>query len=504
MREAIRFTLIMGVVVAVIVCTIIWPAWGFTAILLILFAIGIYDIYQKKHTILRNFPLLGHMRYLMELIRPEIHQYFVENDTDGTPIDRNHRTYVYARAKLQNEMHPFGTQLDVNAELFSWMKHSIYPAKVLEKPPRVTIGGSACKQPYSSSIFNISAMSYGALSKNAVLALNKGAKAGHFYHNTGEGGLSPYHLQGADVVWQIGTAYFGCRTKDGKFNPEIFKEKANRPEVKMIEIKLSQGAKPGHGGILPAAKVDEEIAEIRGLEPHKSAMSPFGHSAFSDAKGLLMFIKQLRELTHGKPIGFKICIGSKKEFREICEQMVETGITPDFITVDGAEGGTGAAPINFSNYVGMPWEEGLIFVADCLNGYNLKKEIKIITATKVFTAFDIYKALCLGADACNTARGMMLALGCIQALKCHTNKCPTGITTNDPKLVRGLDVEDKWKRVRNYQQRTVEDFLEIFAASGCTDLKQLDRSMIYKKLHDNIRSYETYFPTKELGEYLEA
>lgn len=502
MREAIRFTLIMGLIATIVVCTIIWPGWGFSGIGVLLFIIGIYDIYQKEHTILRNFPLLGHMRYLLELIGPEIHQYFIEGNTDGKPIDRNHRTYVYARAKLQNEMHPYGTELNVNEELFSWMKHSIYPAKVLDEAPRVLFGGPECKQPYSASIFNISAMSFGALSSNAVIALNKGAKAGGFYHNTGEGGLSPYHLQGGDVVWQIGTAYFGCRTKEGVFNPEIFKEKATLPVVKMIEIKLSQGAKPGHGGVLPAAKVNEEIAEIRGIEPHKAALSPFGHTAFSDAEGLLYFIQELRELCGGKPVGFKICIGSKKEFRTICEKMVETGIKPDFITVDGAEGGTGAAPINFSNYVGMPWEEGLVFVTDCLNGYNLKKDIKIITATKVFTAFDIYKALCLGADACNTARGMMLALGCIQALKCHANTCPTGITTNNPKLVRGLNIEVKWKRVKNYQQRTVEDFLEIFAAAGNTDYKQLNRSMIYKKLHDNIRSYETYFPTKKPGEYL--
>lgn len=502
MREAIRFTLIMGFIAAIVICTIIWPAWGFSAIGILLFGIGIYDIYQKEHAILRNFPLLGHMRYLLELIGPEIHQYFVEDNTDGKPIDRNHRTYVYTRAKLANEMHPFGTQLNVNAELFSWMKHSIYPAKVLDNPPRVTIGGPDCEQPYASSVFNVSAMSYGALSKNAVMALNKGAKAGHFSHNTGEGGVSPYHRQGGDLVWQIGTGYFGCRTKDGKFSPEMFKERAHYPEVKMIEIKLSQGAKPGHGGVLPAAKNDEEIAKIRGLEPHTDVFSPFGHSSFDDPEGLLNFVQELRELSGGKPVGFKLCIGSKREFREICELMVETGIKPDFITVDGAEGGTGAAPINFSNYVGMPWEEALIFVTDSLKGYDLKKDIKIITATKVFTAFDIYKALCLGADACNTARGMMLALGCIQALKCHANTCPTGITTNDPKLVRGLDVEVKWKRVRNYQQRTVEDFLEIFAASGCTDLTQLDRTMIYKKLHDNIRSYETYFPTKEPGEYL--
>lgn len=502
MRDAIRFTLFMGVILAVIICTIIWPIYGLSGIAAILFIIGLYDVFQRKHTILRNFPLLGHMRYLLEMIGPEIHQYFVEDNTDGKPIDRNHRAYIYARAKSQNDTHPFGTELDVNQELFSYMKHSIYPASVLRDPPRITVGGPNCKQPYSASIFNVSAMSYGALSKNAVMALNIGAKIGGFYHNTGEGGISPYHRKGGDVVFQLGTAYFGARTKEGNFNPELFKEKAAWPEVKMIELKLSQGAKPGHGGVLPAAKNNEEIAEIRGLEPHTDVLSPFGHSAFDDAEGLLHFIQKLRELSGGKPVGFKLAIGSKKEFREICEKMVETGIKPDFITVDGAEGGTGAAPIDFSNYVGFPWEEALIFVTDCLNGYDLKKDIKVITATKIFTAFDVYKALCIGADACNSARGMMLALGCIQALKCNTNKCPTGVTTNDPRLVRGLDVELKSKRVANYQRRIVEDFLELFAASGCTDLKQLNRHMIYKKLNDTIKSYDTYFPTIQKGDYL--
>lgn len=502
MREAIRFTFIIAIIFALIICTIIWPAWGFSGIGALLFILGIHDIFQTKHTILRNFPLLGHMRYLLELIGPEINQYFVEDDTDGKPIDRNHRTYIYSRAKLETDTHPFGTELNVNEELFSWMKHSIYPAAVLEQPPRQKIGGPDCKQPYSASIFNISAMSFGSLSENAILALNKGAKAGNFFHDTGEGGISPYHRQGGDLVWELGTAYFGCRTKEGNFNPEIFEKKAKRAEVKMIEIKLSQGAKPGHGGVLPGIKNSEEIAEIRGVEPHTDVLSPFGHTAFNDAEGLLKFVQQLRKLSEGKPIGFKLCVGSKKEFIEICEKIVETGIKPDFITVDGAEGGTGAAPIDFSNYVGMPWEEALIFVTDCLQGYDLKKDIKVFTATKIFTAFDIFKALCIGADICNSARGMMLALGCIQALRCDENTCPTGVTTNNPALMRGLNVEDKWKRVRNYQKRTVEDFLELFAASGCRDLSELNRHLIYKKLRDEIKSYETYFPTVEAGEYL--
>ncbi len=502
MREAIRFTFVAIIIVSLIICTVLWPRYGFITIGGLLFGLGLYDIFQKKHSILRNFPLLGHMRYLLEMIGPELHQYFVENNTDGKPIDRNHRAYVYERAKLQNKTHPFGTELDVEQENFKWMQHSIYPAKKLKEAPRVQIGGPDCLQPYSASLFNISAMSFGALSKNAVMALNLGAKAGNFYHNTGEGGIAPYHLKGGDLVYEVGTGYFGCRTEDGNFSPEKFKEKSTMPEVKMIEIKISQGAKPGHGGVLPAVKNDEEIAQIRGIKPHTVVLSPPGHSAFSDADGLLKFIKQLRDLSGGKPIGFKLCIGSKEEFRIICKRMVETGIKPDFITVDGAEGGTGAAPIDFSNYVGMPWEKALIFVIDTLNGYALKKDIRVITATKIFTAFDMFKALSLGADVCNSARGMMLALGCIQALKCDTNKCPTGVTTNNKALMRGLVVEDKWKRVRNYQKQILDDFTELFAAAGCTNLSQLHRGLIDKKINDQIHSYATFYPDVKTGAYL--
>lgn len=489
MKEAIRFTAIVLLIFAVISGIILWPVPGFVSLAGLLALIGLYDLIQKKHTILRNYPLIGHMRYLLEMIGPEIHQYFVESDTDGKPIDKNHRSYIYERAKEQSQTHPFGTELDISDDNYEWMQHSIYPARKMESPPRVVIGGKDCSQPYSASLFNISAMSYGALSKNAIQALNLGAKAGNFYHDTGEGGISEYHLQGGDLVWEIGTGYFGCRTADGNFDPRKFEEKANWEQVKMIEIKISQGAKPGHGGVLPAAKNNEEIAEIRGVKPHTDVLSPPGHSAFNDATGLLHYIAQLRKLSNGKPVGFKLAIGSKQEFTEICEKMVQTGIKPDFITVDGAEGGTGAAPIDFSNYVGMPWEDALVFVVDTLNGYNLKKEIKVITATKIFTAFDIFKALCLGADVCNSARGMMLALGCIQALKCNTNECPTGVATNNPKFVRGLVVSDKWKRVRNYHKNILEDFLELLAASGCKSLEEINRSLIYKKVNTQWLSY---------------
>lgn len=502
MREAIRFTFGALAVFAIIAATLLWPKWGLIGIAAIILGIGIYDIVQKEHTILRNFPVLGHMRYLFEMIAPEIHQYFVESDIDGRPIDRNHRSYIYSRAKLEIDTHPYGTQLDVDAEDYKFMRHSIYPAERLSSPPRVRIGGSECTQPYSASILNISAMSFGALSKNAVIALNKGAAAGDFFHDTGEGGIADYHLHGGDLVWEIGTGYFGCRTEDGDFNPDMFKEKANWDSVKMIEIKISQGAKPGHGGVLPAIKNTKEIAEIRGLKPHTEVISPPGHTAFHDAYGLLRFIQELRELSNGKPIGFKLCIGSKDEFDDLCQKMAETGVRPDFIVIDGGEGGTGAAPIDFSNYVGMPWEKGLVFAIDTLNGYDLKKDIRVITATKIITAFDIFKALCIGADICNSARAMMMALGCIQALKCDKNTCPTGVTTQDPKLVRGLVIEEKWKRVRNYQGATIHDFLELFMAAGCTHLEQLNRKLIYKQINDKVMTYETIYPTVKPGSYL--
>lgn len=495
MKEAIKFTFIALLCIGVITGVIIWPLYGFIVLAFLLLSLGFYDLNQKKHSILRNFPVIGHMRFLLEMIGPEIHQYFVESDTDGKPISRIQRTYIYQRSKLQGQTHPFGTELDVNHAEYQWMKHSIYPAVQLKKPPRVIIGGPACKQPYSASLFNISAMSFGALSKNAVAALNLGAKAGDFFHDTGEGGISRYHKQGGDLVWEIGTGYFGCRTKDGNFDAVKFEEKANWDVVKMIEIKISQGAKPGHGGVLPAVKNSEEIAEIRGVLPHTDVISPPGHSAFHDAEGLLRFIQQLRELSNGKPVGFKLSIGSEEEFIDICKKMVELDIQPDFITVDGGEGGTGAAPIDFSNYVGMPWEDALIFVTDTLNRYDLKKNIKVITATKIFTAFDIFKALCIGADVCNSARGMMLALGCIQAIRCDTNECPTGVTTHNPRLVRGLVVAEKWKRVRNYHDKTVFDFLELLAAAGCDSQEKLNRSFINKKVDKKWYSYEKMYPT---------
>lgn len=502
MRVAIRFTVFFLVVIALIFLTFVKTSIGIGAVVIGLLGVGLYDIFQTKRTILRNFPIIGHMRFLLESISPELHQYFIEGNTNGRPISRNVRTYVYARAKLENENHPFGTELDVYKDNYVWMRHSIYAGKRLEHAPRVNVGNSQCAAPYKASLFNISAMSFGSLSKNAISALNIGAKNGGFMHDTGEGGISPYHLLGGDLVYQVGTGYFGCRTPEGKFSPENFSKTVNIDNVKMISLKLSQGAKPGHGGILPASKNNQEIAKIRGVVPHTTIFSPPSHSAFSNPIEMMQFIAKLRELSGGKPVGFKLAIGSKVEFKEICLAMIETGIKPDFIIVDGAEGGTGAAPLDFTDHVGMPWEEALVFVVDTLRGYDLKKDITVITATRIFTAFDIFKALCIGADLTNSARGMMLAIGCIQALKCHTNECPTGVATNNPRLVHGLVIEQKHQRVTNYHKRILADFLDLLSASGCNSTMELSRSFIYKKLDNKTYCYDELYPSVEPGSYL--
>ena len=470
--------------------------------------VGIIDMVQKHQTIRRNFPVIGNFRYMLEAIRPEIMQYFVETDTEGRPIPKIMRSLIYQRAKKVRDTEPFGTQLDVYDAGYEWMEHSIY-ARTLEEfhsADRVMIGGPDCKLPYHASILNISAMSFGSLSKNAVLALNLGAKIGGFAHNTGEGGISPYHLKnGGDLIWQVGTGYFGCRTREGKFNPDMFSEKASVDSVKMIEIKLSQGAKPGHGGILPAAKNTAEIAAMRMVEPFTDVLSPPVHSAFNDPEGLMFFIKQLRELSGGKPVGFKLCVGKKDEFRSICQAMIDTKITPDFITVDGGEGGTGAAPVEFSNILGAPILDGLAFVYDTLTGYNLKKDIKLIASGKMFSGFHIARAMALGADLCNSARGMMLALGCIQALRCNANTCPTGVTTQNPQLMKGLVVSNKSQRVANYHEKTVKSFLELVAATGVENVSALDRSFINRRISVNrVVKYDEIYPPVEVGSMLKV
>ncbi len=472
-----------------------------------LIAVGIYDLRQPGHTIMRNFPLLGRMRYWMEALRPKIYQYFIESDTDGTPFNRLNRSVIYQRAKKVNDTTPFGTQLNVYEVGYEWLNHSIKPIDPhkLNHDPRVMVGGPQCKQPYSASVLNISAMSYGSLSQNAVLALNSGAKLGGFAHNTGEGGLSPYHLQpGGDIVWQIGTGYFGCRNKDGSFNYDLFRERALHPTVKMIEIKLSQGAKPGHGGILPAKKVTEEIARIRLVEMGHDVVSPPYHTAFGTPLEMMDFISKLRELSGGKPIGFKLCVGMKSQFLAICKAMVKTGITPDFITVDGGEGGTGAAPLEFSNSVGMPLRDAVAFVHDALNGFALRRHIRIIGSGKVATGFDMVKLFALGADMCNSARAMMLSLGCIQALVCNTNRCPTGVATQDKDLQKGLVVSDKKLRVANFHQETVKSAVELMGAAGIADSSKMHRSLIYRRVSaSEIKTYAETYPYILRGSLLE-
>jgi glutamate synthase domain-containing protein 2 len=462
-----------------------------------LIAVGFHNAFQKKRAILRNYPVLGMLRYFFEEIRPEIQQYFVENDTDGAPFSRELRSVVYQRAKRQRDTVPFGTQRDLYASGAEWAQHSLRPQAVDPVSLRVSIGNHQCRQPYSASIFNISAMSYGSLSAPAIRSLNGGAKIGGFYHNTGEGGVTPHHLEpGGDVVWQIGTGYFSCRNQDGTFNGEKFQKRAVHPNIKMIEIKLSQGAKPSHGGILPAAKVTKEIAEIRGVDIGKDVNSPPAHSRFSDAEGLIRFVAELRELSGGKPIGFKLCIGHPGEFVSICRAMKKLDTYPDFITVDGAEGGTGAAPLEFTNSLGMPWIEGLTFVRDTLELMDLKKHVRIITSGKVVTAFHLLKALSLGADVVNSARGMMLALGCIQARRCNTNHCPTGVATNDPGLAVGLVESDKRLRVANYQHQTVHAFAELMGACGIANTGELRRSHIFRRSETgNVVDLETLYPS---------
>jgi glutamate synthase domain-containing protein 2 len=489
--------------------TFIWhPAVWSLVIFVPIFALGIYDMLQTEHTITRNFPVFGHLRFLLEDIRPEIYQYFIESDTNGTPFNRQNRSVVYQRAKKVDDTRPFGTELNVYDDGYEWLNHSIgaIDHTKLNTDPRVTVGGPQCAKPYSASVYNISAMSFGSLSENAILALNSGAKIGNFAHNTGEGGLSDYHLQpGGDIFWQIGTGYFSCRHKDGTFDPDAFAKRAVLPQVKMIEIKLSQGAKPGHGGILPAAKVTPEIARIRLVEMGEDVISPPGHTAFSNPMEMMAFIKKLRELSGGKPIGFKLCVGHKSEFLAVCKAMIKTGIYPDFITVDGGEGGTGAAPLEFSNSVGMPLREALAFVYDALTGFDLKKHIKIIASGKVATGFDLVKNFALGADMCNSARGMMFALGCIQALSCNTNRCPTGVATQDKILMKGLVVDDKKTRVANFHKATVESAVQMIGAAGLQHPDDIHRMFIYRRVGSNqIQTYGELYPYIPKGSLLKT
>jgi glutamate synthase domain-containing protein 2 len=440
------------------------------AVCLALGVLGIADLRQRRHSILRNYPVIGHIRFMLEAIRPEIRQYLIEGDRDEEPFSREARSLVYQRAKGVEDKRPFGTAENVYQSGFAWVTHSV-AAKHIEKTDfRVRIGGPDCRQPYDASLYNISAMSFGALSANAILALNRGAKMGGFAHDTGEGSISRYHREGGgDLIWQIASGYFGCRRPDGGFDEAKFAEQAKDPQVKMIEIKLSQGAKPGHGGVLPAAKISAEIAEARGIPMGQDCISPATHPTFSTPKGLCGFIARLRELSGGKPVGIKLCIGHRREFMCIVKAMLETGVVPDFIVVDGKEGGTGSAPLEFVNRVGMPMLEGLHFVHNTLRGAGLREKVRIGAAGKVISGFDIARALALGADWCNAARGFMFALGCIQSQSCHTNKCPVGIATQDKLRQRALDVPDKATRIARFHANTLKALGEIAGAAGLED-----------------------------------
>jgi len=501
MRQKFVFTTIVVtlVILALSFVSTYW-LWAFVVIGPVVL-LGIYDMFQTRHSIRRLYPVLGHFRYMLESVRPEIQQYFVESNTDGTPISREYRSLIYQRAKGDRDTRPFGTIFDVNRPGYEWVNHSLQPTHLTDLDPRVKFGGPDCTQPYMSSPLNISAMSYGALSKNAIMSLNKGAKIGGFSHNTGEGSVSPYHLEhGGDLVWQIGTGYFGCRDNDGNFNPKTFEENARKDVVKMIEVKLSQGAKPGHGGILPAAKLTEEIAKIRHVPMGADVVSPPAHTSFSTPTGLLEFVKELRELSGGKPVGFKLCIGRRDEFLGICKAMLETGITPDFITVDGGEGGTGAAPTEMTNSVGTPIRDALIFVNSALLGVGLRDKIRIIASGKMFSAFHVLRALALGADTVNAARGMMLSLGCIQARTCNTDHCPTGIATQNPSRNKAIVVNNKAQRVANYHRETVTNLVELVGAAGLNGVHELEPRHINRRVHGtDVKNYAQLYPSIQSG-----
>ena len=444
--------------------------------------LGAWDLLQTRSTLRRNYPILAHFRYGLESIGPEIRQYFIESDTAEVPYSRQQRALIYQRAKAVNDTRPFGTQQDVYGSEYEWINHSVMPTEIPSADFRIRIGAQAA-HPYDASVFNISAMSFGALSANAIRALNDGAKRGGFYHDTGEGSISPYHREhGGDLVWEIGSGYFGCRNDDGGFSEERFAANARDPQVKMIELKLSQGAKPGHGGVLPAAKVSAEISATRGVRQGVDCVSPARHSAFSTPVGLLEFVARMRELSGGKPVGFKLAIGHPWEWFAIAKAMHETGILPDFIVIDGGEGGTGAAPAEFIDHVGVPMHEALMLVHNTLVGLNLRDCIRIGAAGRIASAFDIARTLAMGADWCNAARGFMFALGCIQAQSCHTSRCPTGIATQDPSRWRKLDVPDKATRVHQFHRNTLKALRELLCAAGLEHPSELGPEHILRRV----------------------
>ncbi len=504
-RRYLLYTASLIGTVAFLIMSFIQPGFLFLAVLAAAFAaVGTWDLFQTKHSLRRNYPIAAHIRFLLEEIRPEIRQYFLESDTDGTPFNRASRSIVYQRAKGQLDKRPFGTELDVDAPAFEWLNHSIAPREPTKTPFRIQIGGPDCGHSYSASIFNISAMSFGALSANAIRALNKGAAIGGFAHDTGEGGYSRYHREnGGDIIWELGSGYFGCRNEDGSFSPERFAEQAASDQIKMIEIKLSQGAKPGHGGVLPAAKVSAEIAAARGVPVGVDCISPARHSAFSTPLEMVRFIAQLRELSGGKPVGFKLCIGHPWEFLSICKAALETGILPDFVVVDGAEGGTGAAPLEFTDHIGTPLRDGLLFVQNSLTGLGLRDRIRVGASGKVTTAFDIARLMALGADWCNAARGFMFALGCIQSQSCHTDRCPSGVATQDPMRQRALVVPDKAERVAHFHRSTLTALAEVIAAAGLEHPQDLRPHHISRRIASGeVKTFDQLYRFLKPGELL--
>jgi len=497
MVRQLFFSISISVLVLVFGLYIFFPGviWSLVIVAPVIL-LGLYDLIQKRHTILRIYPVIGHIRYLFESIRPEIQQYFVESDTNGNPVSREFRSLIYQRAKGVRDTRPFGTIFDVYRSGCEWINQSLNPVSLDREELRVTVGGAECSKPYKASHLNISAMSFGALSQNAILALNTGAKLGGFAHNTGEGGLSPYHQKpGGDLIWQIGTGYFGCRNHDGSFNAVKFTEKASLEQVRMIEIKLSQGAKPGHGGILPKSKLTEEIALIRDVPLGHDVVSPAAHTEFSSPQGLLEFVVRLRKLSGGKPVGFKLCVGKREEFLAVCKAMIKTGIKPDFITVDGSEGGTGAAPIELTNSVGMPLRDGLNFVHNALIGCGLREEIKLIASGKIISGFHMVRVMALGADMINAARPMMFALGCIQSRHCNSNTCPTGVATQDPARFKHLDIESKSKRVAKFHDKTIHAMLELIGCAGLSSPTQIKASHIMHRVEGPlVKTYADLYP----------
>jgi glutamate synthase domain-containing protein 2 len=493
----------LALAVVLLIAGLLLGWWWLAVLGALVTALGAYDLIQRRHSILRNYPILGHARFMLEAIRPELQQYFIERNFDGRPFDRDTRTSIYERAKGVKDEQAYGTERDTTAVGYEWLMHSTAPKDPPEEVPRVRIGGPDCARPYDMALLNVSAMSFGALSGAALTALNQGAAAGGFAHDTGEGGLTKYHLNGADVVWELGSGYFGARTKDGGFDEGEFREKASDPHIKVVSLKLSQGAKPGIGGQLPGAKVTHEIAEARDVPQGQSCVSPAAHKVFSTPRELVRFIARFRDLAGGKPAGFKLCVGLRHELLAICKAMVAEGVTPDFIVVDGAEGGTGAAPMEYEDNVGTPLTEGLIMLHNALVGTGLRDRIRIGASGKIATGTDIVKRLAIGADYTNAARAMMMAVGCIQSQRCHTNTCPVGVATQDPKRSRALDIPDKTERVRRYQESVVKEAMRVMASMGVTHPGDVTPHMLMRRdMDSHSRSYAELYQWLEPGQLL--